>query len=85
MSWWLARGTFKWTFDWKIEVSLDYVSPLKAASTCMSLKTQELCWQRLELLAGSTKLDGSWGRNQTKGSPWPSRLRVGFGANYPTL
>ena len=71
MSWWLAHGTFKWTFDWKIEVSLDYVSPLKAASTCMSLKTQELCWQRLELLAGSTRWMGLGGETRQKAVPGP--------------
>ena len=65
MSWWLAHGTFKWTFDWKA------TSKLKATSTYMSLKTQELCWQGLELLTGSTKWTGLGRETRQKAVPGP--------------
>lgn len=58
--------------------------PCHGVGACVSLRSQELCWQGLKLLADSTKMDRSGGETRQKTTP-ALQVGGGHGVNYPTL
>jgi hypothetical protein len=57
--------------------------PYREEKVCAPPWPGELCWREPKLLVAPPTPDKSKGRDQTKYSPWSSRLGVGRGANDP--